>query len=392
MKPTKATEGLSLDTLAVHAGQPPDPVSGAVMTPIVLASTFAQRAPGEHAGFEYGRSGNPTRNALEACVAALEGGAHGFAFGSGLGASATILSLLRSGDHIVCGDDVYGGTFRLMDKVMAPLGLRTTRVDMSSPDNVRAALTPDTRLVWLETPTNPMLKIFDIAAIAAIAKAAGALVVVDNTFATPVLQQPLSLGADVVLHSATKYLNGHSDVVGGVVVTNDASYAERLRFQQNALGAVPSPFDCYMVLRGLKTLHLRVARSCASARVIAERLASERSVTTVHYPGLSSHPGHSLAKRQMKDFGAMITLVLSGGLPRARAFLSSLEVFACAESLGGVESLAEHPAIMTHASVPAEHRAALGIDDGLVRLSIGVEALEDLWGDLRKALDAPPAG
>jgi cystathionine gamma-synthase/cystathionine gamma-lyase len=390
MKPTKPTAGLSLDTLAVHAGQPPDPVSGAVMTPIVLASTFAQRSPGEHAGFEYGRSGNPTRNALEACVAALEGAAHGFAFASGLGASSTILSLLRTGDHIICGDDVYGGTFRLMDKVMGPLGISTTRVDMSAPENVRAALTPKTRMVWLETPTNPMLKIFDIAAVASIAKEAGALVVVDNTFATPVLQQPLALGADVVLHSATKYLNGHSDVVGGVVVTNDANYAERLRFQQNALGAVPSPFDCYMVLRGLKTLHLRVSRSCATARVIAERLAAERSVVAVHYPGLPSHPGHALAKRQMKDVGAMITLVLSGGLPRARAFLSSLEIFACAESLGGVESLAEHPAIMTHASVPAEHRAALGIDDGLVRLSVGVEALDDLWADLRRALDAPP--
>jgi cystathionine gamma-synthase/cystathionine gamma-lyase len=331
-----------------------------------LASTFAQRSPGEHAGFEYGRSGNPTRNALEACVAALEGAAHGFAFASGLGASSTILSLLRTGDHIICGDDVYGGTFRLMDKVMGPLGISTTRVDMSAPENVRAALTPKTRMVWLETPTNPMLKIFDIAAVASIAKEAGALVVVDNTFATPVLQQ------------------------GGVVVTNDANYAERLRFQQNALGAVPSPFDCYMVLRGLKTLHLRVSRSCATARVIAERLAAERSVVAVHYPGLPSHPGHALAKRQMKDFGAMITLVLSGGLPRARAFLSSLEIFACAESLGGVESLAEHPAIMTHASVPAEHRAALGIDDGLVRLSVGVEALDDLWADLRRALDAPP--
>jgi cystathionine gamma-synthase/cystathionine gamma-lyase len=273
---------------------------------------------------------------------------------------------------------------------MGPLGISTTRVDMSAPENVRAALTPKTRMVWLETPTNPMLKIFDIAAVASIAKEAGALVVVDNTFATPVLQQPLALGADVVLHSATKYLNGHSDVVGGVVVTNDANYAERLRFQQNALGAVPSPFDCYMVLRGLKTLHLRVSRSCATARVIAERLAAERSVVAVHYPGLPSHPGHALAKRQMKDFGAMITLVLSGGLPRARAFLSSLEIFACAESLGGVESLAEHPAIMTHASVPAEHRAALGIDDGLVRLSVGVEALDDLWADLRRALDAPP--
>lgn len=388
MKASKTIEGLSLDTLAVHAGQPPDPVSGAVMTPIVLASTFAQRAPGEHAGFEYGRSGNPTRNALEACVAALEGAKHGFAFASGLGASSTVLSLLRSGEHVVCGDDVYGGTFRLMDKVMAPLGIRSTRVDMSDPARVQAAMTKDTKLVWLETPTNPMLKIFDIAAISAIARKGGALTVVDNTFATPVLQRPLDLGADVALHSATKYLNGHSDVVGGVVATSDDAFAERLRFQQNALGAVPSPFDCYLVLRGLKTLHLRVGRSCASARVIAARLAEHPAVKKVHYPGLPSHPGHALAARQMRDFGAMISFVIDGGLERSRAFLSALEIFACAESLGGVESLAEHPAIMTHASVPPENRAALGIDDGLVRLSVGVESVDDLWGDLERALAA----
>lgn len=390
VKASKRLDGLSLDTLAVHAGQPPDPVSGAVMTPIVLASTFAQSAPGEHAGFEYSRSGNPTRNALEACVAALEGAAHGFAFGSGLGASSTVLTLLKSGDHVVCGDDVYGGTFRLMDKVVAPLGITYSRVDMSDPARVREAITKNTKLVWLETPTNPMLKIFDVAAIAKIAKDAGVLSLVDNTFATPVLQRPLDLGADLVLHSATKYLNGHSDVVGGVIATNHEAFAERLRFQQNALGAVPSPFDCYMILRGLKTLHLRVGRSCASAREIASRLAADKTVSKVFYPGLADHPGHAIAKTQMKDFGAMISFVIDGGLPRARAFLSSLEIFACAESLGGVESLAEHPAIMTHASVPAENRRALGIDDGLVRLSIGVESLDDLWADLSKALAAKP--
>ncbi len=360
------------------------------MTPIVLASTFAQRAPGEHAGFEYGRSGNPTRNALEACVAALEGARHGFAFASGLGASSTVLTLLRSGEHVVCGDDVYGGTFRLMDKVMAPLGIRSTRVDMSDPARVREAITKDTKLIWLETPTNPMLKIFDVEAIARIGREAGALTLVDNTFATPVLQRPLDLGADLALHSATKYLNGHSDVVGGVIATNNEAFAERLRFQQNALGAVPSPFDCYMVLRGLKTLHLRVGRSCSSARVIAERLAKTPGVSKVYYPGLENHVGHTIAKRQMKDFGAMISFVVDGGLPRARAFLASLEIFACAESLGGVESLAEHPAIMTHASVPPENRQALGIDDGLVRLSIGVESLDDVWSDIARALAAKP--
>ncbi|NUP06623.1 MAG: cystathionine gamma-synthase [Polyangiaceae bacterium] len=386
MKEGAKTEGLSLDTLAVHAGQPPDPVSGAVMMPIVLSSTFAQRAPGEHQGFEYGRSGNPTRRALEACYAALEGGKHGFAFGSGLGASTTLLSLLRSGDHVLTGDDVYGGTFRLLDKVMAPLGIESSFTDLSDIDVVRNSFRPNTRMVWFETPTNPLLKIFDIAKIASVARERGAIVVVDNTFATPVLQNPLALGATAVLHSATKYLNGHSDVIGGAVVTSDEELAQRLAYQQNALGAVPSPFDCYLVLRGIKTLPLRVRHASASAGIIADRLSRHKNVGRVIYPGLSSHKGHALASQQMTGFGAMISFVIKGGLEASKSFLSSLEIFACAESLGGVESLAEHPAIMTHASVPEAQRCALGIDDGLVRLSVGVESVDDLWADIERAL------
>jgi cystathionine beta-lyase/cystathionine gamma-synthase len=377
---------LGIDTLAIHAGQPPDPTSGAVMTPIVLSSTFAQSAPGQHRGFEYSRSGNPTRNALEECLAALEGGRHGFAFASGLGAETTLFHTLKPGDHVLAGDDLYGGTFRLLDKVFSHLGITSSFVDLSDPARVREAFRPATRMVWLETPSNPMLKIFDIPAIAEIAHARGARVVVDNTFATPILQRPLQLGADAVVHSTTKYVNGHSDVVGGAMVTSDEELAERVRFLQNALGAVPGPFDCYLVLRGAKTLGVRVRQASASAQVLAERLAAHPQVERVHFPGLPSHPGHELARRQMKGFGAMISFVVRGGLPRASALLSRLAIFACAESLGGVESLAEHPAIMTHASIPPEARAALGIDDGLVRLSIGIEDLEDLWTDLVEAM------
>ena len=386
MRADQKLDGLSLDTLAIHAGQPPDPESGAVMTPIVLSATFAQSGPGEHKGFEYSRSGNPTRRALEACVAALEGGSHGFAFSSGLGASTTMLHTLAPGDHAILGDDVYGGTFRLFDKVLGPMGIATTRVDLSDASAVARALTPKTKLVWLETPTNPMLKICDIRAISAEAKRAGARVVVDNTFATPVLQRPLELGADAVLHSTTKSLNGHSDVVGGAIVTSDAALAERLGFLQNAMGAVPSPFDCYLVLRGLKTLGVRVRHQCASAATLAARLAEHPAVARVHYPGLASHPGHALAQRQMALPGAMISFEVKRGRDAAVSALKRLAIFACAESLGGVESLAEHPAIMTHASVPPENRAALGISDGLVRLSVGLEATEDLWRDLEAAL------
>jgi cystathionine gamma-synthase/cystathionine gamma-lyase len=376
----------SLDTLAIHAGQEPDPTSGAVMVPIVLASTFAQESPGVHKGFEYSRSGNPTRRALEACIAALEGGTHGFSFASGLAATTTLLHTLRPGAHVLSGDDVYGGTFRLLDKVMAPMGVTSSFVDMRDPDAVRAALRPETRMLWIETPTNPMLKVFDIAALAQIARDAKITFVVDNTFATPIVQRPLSLGADVVVHSATKYLNGHSDVVHGAIVTSDPALAERIGFLQNAMGGVPSPFDCYMVLRGLKTLGVRVRQQMASAQVIAERLEKHPRVKRVHYPGLASHPDRAVVEKQMQGPGAMISLEVTGGLAGASAMLSGLHIFSCAESLGGVESLAEHPAIMTHASVPPENRAALGISDSLVRLSVGLEAMEDLWADLDNAL------
>jgi cystathionine gamma-synthase/cystathionine gamma-lyase len=376
----------SLDTLAIHAGQDPDPLTGAVMTPIVLASTFAQSAPGKHKGFEYSRSGNPTRRALEACLAALEGGKQGFAFASGLAATTTVLHTLAPGDHVLSGDDVYGGTFRLFDKVMAPLGITYSMVDMSDPARVRAALRPSTKLVWMETPTNPMLKVFDIAMVAELARAAGARLIVDNTFATPVLQRPLDLGASAVMHSSTKYLNGHSDVVGGALVTSDDALAERVGFLQNAMGSVPGPFDCYLVLRGLKTLGVRVRQQCQSAAILAERLEQHPAVARVAYPGLASHPGRALAQKQMKAPGAMISFETKGGLEVAARALSRVSVFSCAESLGGVESLAEHPAIMTHASVPEAARRALGISDGLVRLSVGLEGVEDLWADLEAAL------
>ncbi len=380
---------LSLDTLAIHAGYEPDPVHGAVMPPIVLSTTFAQEGPGQHKGFEYGRSGNPTRNALEGCLAALEGGAFGLAYSSGCAATVNVLHTLRPGDHVVCGDDVYGGTFRLFDKVMKPMGLEATFVDMTDLGRVRDAFKANTKLVWMETPSNPMLKVFDIAGVAEIAKKAGAPLVVDNTFATPVLQRPLELGASIVVHSTTKYLNGHSDAVGGAIVTSDPELHERLRFLQNALGAVPSPFDCYLVLRGLKTLPVRVRQHVASARVIAERLEKHPQVARAIYPGLASHPGHALAERQMKGGpGGMISFEIKGGLEQAKSFLAALKIFVCAESLGGVESLAEHPAIMTHASIPAENRRALGIADGLVRLSVGIEGLEDLWADLERGFAA----
>ena len=383
MRPTS-----SIDTLAIHAGQEPDRVSGAVMQPIVLSSTFAQDGPGNHKGFDYSRSGNPTRAALEACLAALEGGTHGYAFASGCAATTTLLHTLAPGDHVVSGDDVYGGTFRIFDKVMKPLGIEATFVDMTDPARIRAALRPSTRMLWLETPSNPMLQIADIAAVAAIAREAGARLVVDNTFATPVLQRPLDLGATAVVHSTTKYINGHSDAVGGAVITSDAALGERVGFLQNAMGAVPSPFDCYLVLRGVKTLPVRMRQHVASATSLASRLERHRAVKRVVYPGLASHPGHALAARQMRGPGGMISVEIVGGLPASRAFLRALRVFVCAESLGGVESLAEHPALMTHASLPPEAREALGISDGLVRLSVGLEGEADLWSDLDEALAA----
>ncbi len=384
---------MKLETLVIHAGQHPDPVSGAVMTPIVLSSTFAQAGPGHHKGYDYSRSGNPTRNTLEACGAALEGAAHGLAFASGCAATTTVLHTLRPGDHVLCSDDVYGGTFRILDKVMKPMGITATFVDMSDLARTAAALRPETKLVWLETPSNPMLKVADIEAVCALATKHGAVSVVDNTFATPVIQRPLALGATAVVHSSTKYLNGHSDVVGGFVMTRDAAFAERLRFLQNAIGAVPSPFDCYLVLRGLKTLHVRVERHAQNAAKIATWLRDHRDVARVYYPGLTDHPQYAIAKKQMALPGGMISFVLRGGATgtvaeRSQRFLSKLAVFTCAESLGGVESLIELPAVMTHASVPAETRAALGIDDGLIRISVGIESVDDLIADLAQAFDA----
>ena len=379
---------LSLDTLCIHAGQEPDPISGAVMTPIVLSSTFVQDGPGAHKGWDYSRAGNPTRDALEACLAALEGAKHGVAFGSGCAATTALLLTLKSGDHVLVGDDVYGGTFRIFDKVMKQFGVDATFLDMTDPSKVREAVRPTTRMIWLETPSNPMLKIFDIAAIAEVARAAKLTLCVDNTFATPILQRPLDLGATVAVHSTTKYLNGHSDVVGGAVMTRDEALAEKLRFLQKSVGGVPSPFDCYMVLRGLKTLAVRIERHVKTARGIAEWLSSHAQVARAIYPGLASHPGNALASKQMKGPGGMISFELKGGLEASRAFLRAMKLFVCAESLGGVESLAEHPAIMTHASLTAEARKALGIGDGLIRLSVGLEDANDLRADLEAGFEA----
>jgi cystathionine beta-lyase/cystathionine gamma-synthase len=375
-----------LETLAIHGGQHRDPAHGAVMEPIVLSSTFAQPEPGKPLRFDYSRSGNPTRAALEASLAALEGGKRAFAFASGCGAAATLLNTLRPGDHVLCGDDVYGGTYRLLSAVMAPLGIESSFVDLRSLERFSEALTPRTKLIWLETPTNPMLKLVDLAALTKLAR--GIPLVVDNTFASPVLQRPLALGATAVLHSTTKYINGHSDVVGGAIITSDEALAQRLGFLQNAMGAVPSPMDCYLVLRGIKTLPLRMQRHAESAAALAQRLEGAKGIKRVLYPGLPSHPQHELCKRQMKSGGGMISLELEGGLAESRRFLQALRVFTLAESLGGVESLAEHPAIMTHASIPKEIRAGLGISDTLVRLSVGLEHVEDLWDDLQGALRA----
>ncbi len=374
-------------TLAIHAGQRPDPTTGAIMTPVYMTSTFVQESPGvAKDGYDYARSKNPTRTALEANLAALEGGKHAFAFASGLGALDCVLHTLSAGDHVVLCDDVYGGTFRLIDKVYKHQGIVATRVDMTDLGATERAFTPRTKLVWIETPTNPMLKIVDIAAVAKMAKARGAISVVDNTFATPFLQNPLALGADVAMHSSTKYLGGHSDVIGGVLALNSDELAGRIKFLQNAVGAVPGPMDCFMLLRSTKTLHVRVQRHCENAGEVAQYLTRHPKVERVVYPGLESHPQHAIARKQMRGFGGMITATLKGGLPEARRFLERVRIFALAESLGGVESLIEHPAIMTHASVPAENRAALGISDGLVRLSVGIEDAADLIRDLEQAL------
>jgi cystathionine gamma-lyase len=383
---------LHFDTLAIHAGQSPDPTTGAIMTPVYLTSTYVQDGPGVHKGFEYSRTQNPTRHALQDCLAALEGGRHGLAFASGLAATDCILHLLDAGDHVLASDDVYGGTFRIFDKVFRRLGLEFSYVDMSDLRNVEAGFRKNTKLVWIESPTNPMMKLVDLAGVAGLAKGHGARTVVDNTFATPYFQRPLSLGIDVVAHSTTKYLNGHSDVIGGAVVTDDDALAERLRFLQNAVGGVPSPLDSFLVLRGLKTLHVRMARHAESAMALARFLEGHPQVERVTYPGLESHPQHALARRQMSGFGGMLTFVIRGGLPAAKRFLEAVEIFACAESLGGVESLIEHPAIMTHASVPKETRESLGIADGLIRVSVGIENLEDLRADLERGFAAAKRG
>ena len=379
-----------LGTRAIHAGQSPDPSTGAVMTPIYATSTYVQSSPGVHQGFEYSRSHNPTRFAYERCVAALEGGTQGYAFASGLAATSTVLDMFDSGSHVICMDDVYGGTYRLFERVRRrSAGFDFDCVDLGDMDALAAAVKPNTRMIWCETPTNPMLKIVDIARLAEFARARGIVLAVDNTFSSPILQRPLEHGAHLVMHSATKYLNGHSDMVGGmIVVGDDAELAEKMTFLQNAVGGVQGPFDSFLALRGLKTLHLRMRAHCESALQLAQWLESHPAIEKVIYPGLASHPQHALAKRQMDGFGGMISIVLKGGLEAARRFMERTELFACAESLGGVESLVNHPAIMTHASVPAERRAALGISDALVRLSVGVEDV----GDLRAELDAALRG
>jgi cystathionine beta-lyase/cystathionine gamma-synthase len=373
----------------------PDPTTGAISTPVYLTSTYVQAGPGEHKGYEYSRSQNPTRQALEANLAALEGGRYGLAFASGCAATTTILHMLRAGDHVVAGDDLYGGTYRIFERVMKQMGLEVSYVDPTQPSAFAEAMRPTTKLVWVETPTNPLLKLCDIAAVAELCKQRKVWLAVDNTFLTPMLQRPLELGATMVVHSTTKYLNGHADVVGGAVVTRDDEVNERLSFLQNAIGAVPSPMDCFLVLRGTKTLHVRMERHVQNARVIAEWLEKHPAVEKVIYPGLRSHAQNALAEKQMRGPGGMISFVVKSGkkpaLERARAMLRSTYIFACAESLGGVESLIEHPAIMTHASIPPANRQKLGISDGLVRISVGIEHVDDLLADLGQALERADA-
>ena len=386
MADTKNSQGFS--TLAIHAGQHPDPTTGAVMTPIYATSTYAQESPGVNKGYEYARGKNPTREAFEACIADLEGGTHGFGFGSGMAATSTALELLDAGDHVVTGDDLYGGSWRLFERVRRrTMGLDFAYVDLSDIAAVEAAITPKTKMLWVETPTNPLMKLADIAALSKVAKAHGLLLIVDNTFATPFCQQPLSLGADVVMHSATKYLNGHSDIIGGVLVTADPDLATRIKFVQNSVGGIMGPFDAFLANRGLKTLALRMKAHCENALTVARWLETRKGVAKVIYPGLIAHPQHELAARQMRGgYGGMVTVVLAGDLERTKRVLERVQVFTLAESLGGVESLVNHPAIMTHASVPKAVREAGGVTDNLIRLSVGVENVEDLIADLDQAL------
>lgn len=382
------TKTLKFDTRVIHAGQSPDPTTGAVMPPIYQSSTYVQSSPGEHTGFEYSRSQNPTRFAYERCIADLEGGKRGFAFASGMAATATILELLNAGDHVIAMDDLYGGTFRLFDKVRKrTANLDFSFVDLSDLSNMEKALKPNTRMIWIETPTNPMLKVVDLARIAEFAKKHKLIAVADNTFATPYNQQPLSYGFDIVMHSATKYINGHSDMVGGLAIVGDnEELQEQMAFLQNSAGAIAGPFDSYLALRGLKTLSLRMQRHNESGLRIANWLEAHPAIEKVYYPGLDSHPQHQLASEQMHGFGGMISIAIRGGLAETRRFMERLQLFALAESLGGVESLVNHPAIMTHASVPADIRKQLGITDNLVRLSVGIEDPEDLMRDIAEAL------
>jgi cystathionine gamma-lyase len=383
---TWSEKDFGFETRAIHAGQEPDPTTGAIMTPLYLTSTYVQASPGVHKGYEYSRTKNPTRQAYEDCIANLEGGAYGFAFASGCAATTTILHMLKSGDHVIAGDDMYGGTFRLFDKVLRHHGIEFSYVDLTDAQNFSKAIKSNTKLVWLETPTNPTLKLVDIRAVTKVAKEKSILSAVDNTFMSPYFQKPLLLGADMSVHSATKYNGGHSDVVGGVVVTNRADLAEKLAFLTNSIGGVAGAFDAFLCMRSLKTLPIRMQAHQANAIEIAKYLEKHPKVTRTIYPGLESHPQHRLAREQMSGFGGMITFYIKGGMEPARKFLESVRVFSLAESLGGVESLIEHPAIMTHASVPAEQRKALGIDDGLIRLSVGIETLGDLLKDLEQAL------
>lgn len=387
---TKKNTKQGFETRAIHAGQEPDPTTGAIMTPIYTSSTYVQESPGVHKGYDYSRSVNPTRKALEACIADLEGSSYGFAFASGMSASATVLELLSSGDHVIAMDDLYGGTYRLFENVRKrSAGLDFTFCDLSDSETLQSSITDKTKMIWIETPTNPLLKIADLEVIAKFAKDNNLISVCDNTFCSPFVQNPLDFGFDIVVHSATKYLNGHSDLIGGVVVCSDRQeqLAGELLYLQNAVGSIMNPFDSFLLLRSLKTLPVRMERHCSNAMQIATYLESHESIEKVIYPGLKSHPQHDTAKKQMREFGGMISVVLKGGLDSAKTFLERTELFSLAESLGGVESLIEHPAIMTHASIPPEVREEIGISDGLVRLSVGIEAIEDLIEDIEGALN-----
>ncbi|MFI5350597.1 MAG: cystathionine gamma-synthase [Elusimicrobiota bacterium] len=384
----KNTDQLGFATRAVHAGQAPDPATGAIMTPVYLTSTYVQEWPDRHKGFDYARTVHPTRQALENNLASLEGAKFGLCFSSGMAATSTVIEALNPGDHVLCSNDLYGGTYRVFTKVFARYGMTFTFVDATDLAAVEAAFTPKTKLVWMESPSNPLLKICDIRALAKLAHAKGAKVVVDNTFASPALQRPLALGADVVVHSTTKYLGGHSDVIGGAILTSDEALHKEYKFLQNAVGAVPGPLDCFLLLRGTKTLPLRMERHCSNALIVAKHLLAHPEISKVHYPGLPTHAGHELAKAQMCGFGGMISFELKGDLERAKRMISSCKVFSLAESLGGVESLIGHPASMTHGSIPREERLKAGLVDGLIRLSVGIEDAADLTADLNSALVA----